>query len=65
MQVRELRSMWQELWFNMADGIKSEYDRIKATNVFEFYELFDLWRKKTEADRSKYQKKTKQQGNGK
>lgn len=28
----------------MADGKKSEYERIKATDTFEFWKLFDLWK---------------------
>lgn len=27
----------------MSNGIKSEYDKIVATDVFEFWTLYDLW----------------------
>lgn len=35
--------MWQELWFKMAGGDPLKYDKIKKTNVFEFYNLLKLW----------------------
>jgi hypothetical protein len=30
----------------MAGGIKSEYEKIKATDIFEFYPILDLWKEK-------------------
>jgi hypothetical protein len=35
--------MWREVWWEMAKGVKSEYEKIKATDVFEFWNLFNLW----------------------
>jgi hypothetical protein len=42
--------MWQETWWAMAGGIKSEYDSVKGTDVFEFWKLFDLWKLKQERE---------------
>lgn len=52
--------MWQETWFAMSNGIQSEYDQLKRTNVFEFYKIYDLWKKKNELQRAtrKQQHKT-------
>lgn len=45
----------------MANGIKSEYENIKATDVFEFWTIFDLWEEKmqreTEAIKSRIPRK--------
>lgn len=38
--------MWSELWFEMAQGVPSEIERIKATDIFTFWPIFDLWEKK-------------------
>jgi len=54
--------MWRETWWNMAGGIKSEYDRIKKTDVFEFWKLFDLWHASVEKERDYYKQKTQQDG---
>ena len=43
--------MWIEIWWSMANGDKSEYDRLKATNVLEFWKLFDLWKARNESER--------------
>lgn len=43
--------MWIEIWWSMANGDKAEYDRIKATNVLEFWKLFDLWKARNESER--------------
>jgi hypothetical protein len=34
----------------MADGVKGDYDRIKKTDIFEFWLLFDLWEKRMSRD---------------
>jgi hypothetical protein len=62
LQVQGLRDTWRETWWSMADGNKSEYDKIKATSVFEFWKLFDLWREKVERERDVYRKKNQQNG---
>lgn len=46
--------MWRELWFTMAEGKKSEYDRIKATDVLEFWALYDLWKQQNARQRDEY-----------
>lgn len=51
--------MWRELWWKMAGGIKSEYDKIKGTSVFEFWALFDLWKNKIELEREAVKNKPK------
>jgi hypothetical protein len=56
--------MWRELWWKMADGVKSEYDRIKATDVMEFWKLFDLWQQRMEQQREQAQKNKNLQNNG-
>lgn len=63
LQVQEMRDTWREVWWTMAEGIKSEYDKIKATDVFEYWKLFDLWKDKVDRERETY--KTKNQRNGK
>jgi len=42
-EIKRLRKMWRGLWWRMAGEVKSEYERIKGTDVFEFFPLFDLW----------------------
>jgi len=49
----------------MAGGVKSEYDKIKATDVFEYWKLFDLWRDRVNRERELYQQKQQKQHNGK
>jgi hypothetical protein len=56
-QVQEMRDMWRELWYGMAEGSKTEYDKIKVTDVFEFWKLFDLHKEKVKKERETYQKK--------
>lgn len=34
----------------MAEGKKSEYEKIKGTPVFEFWQIFDLWKTKVKQD---------------
>lgn len=57
--------MWREVWWSMAGGVKSEYDKIKATDVFEYWKLFDLWRDRLNRERELYQHKQNQHTNGK
>jgi hypothetical protein len=40
----------------MADGKQSEYDRIKALDVLEFWGVFNLWREKVKRDTKQYKK---------
>lgn len=54
--------MWRELWWNMGDGVKSEYDKIKRTDVFEFWKLFDLWNATVTKQREYYKQKNQQHG---
>jgi hypothetical protein len=51
--------MWRELWWAMAKGKKSEFDRIKATNVFEFWGVFDLWKEQMKLERSALERQAK------
>lgn len=53
--------MWRELWWNMADGVKSEYDKIKRTDVFEFWKLFDLWNAAVTKQRDLYKQQNQHQ----
>lgn len=62
LQVRELKEMWQELWFKMAGGVISEYNRIKQINLFEFYALFDLWREEVGKEKKNLKRKVDQHG---
>jgi len=39
----EKRKHWMVLCWAMAGGVKSEYDRIWATEIVEFWYLFDMW----------------------
>jgi hypothetical protein len=43
----------------MADSVKSEYDRIKATETLEFWKLFQMWREKIERERQSLQSRKK------
>ncbi len=45
----------------VADGVKSEYEKIKTTDVFEFWKLFDLWKEKTARERDLFKQKNQQQ----
>jgi hypothetical protein len=54
--------MWRELWWNMADGVKSEYDRVKKTDVLEFWKLFDLWSDALKKERDNYKQQTQKNG---
>jgi hypothetical protein len=38
-----MKDSWRELWWHMAKGSQTEYERIKALDVFEFYTVRDLW----------------------
>lgn len=41
--AKKMKDSWRELWWNMAKGSQTEYEEIKALDVFEFYTLKDLW----------------------
>lgn len=45
---------WIELWHKMARGVKGEYDKIVATDVVEFWYIFDLWVDNVKAENSRY-----------
>lgn len=60
MQINEMRATWQEIWWAMGGGVKSEYDKIKATDVFEYYKLFDLWRERVNRERDNYKHQNQQ-----
>lgn len=45
-EVNEMIKNWQELWFYMADYDMNAYLKIKGTDVFEFWSLFEVWKKK-------------------
>ena len=57
-QIHEHRAMWQELWWNMANGEAMAYREIKRMDVFEFYSFFDKWRDRNnrEAEMAKKQR---------
>lgn len=61
-QVKETRDMWTELWFKMADGVTSDYERIKRTSVFEFWDLFDMWQAKLKKETKMYNSLNKKHG---
>lgn len=52
-EARNTKKEWIELWFKMANGVKSEYDKIYATDVFEFWTLYDLWLERIKAANAK------------
>lgn len=45
----------------MAGGVKSEYERIKGTDIFEFWAIFDLWKEKVKAETNDYKQKRRKQ----
>lgn len=60
-QIADHRKMWQELWWNMAEGDITGYREIKKLDVFEFWGFFDKWRERNqkESDRLRQQQNTK------
>jgi hypothetical protein len=46
----------------MAGNVKSEYDRVKGTDVLEFWKLFDMWQLQEKADRARYLKQKANNG---
>jgi hypothetical protein len=58
-QINDLRGMWQELWWAMAGGKMDEYHKIKGTNVFEFWKIFDLWKAQTARQREALRQQSK------
>lgn len=50
LQIQEIQNTWIELFWAMANGIKSEYDKLKATDILEFWKLFDLWEARLERE---------------
>src|SRR5690606_25554801 len=47
------RKSWIDLWYMMGDGDKSIINALKSTRGFEFWRLFELFKKKTESLKSK------------
>lgn len=43
----------------MANGVKSEYDKIYATDLFEFWTLYDLWMDKIKEENARRRVKQK------
>jgi hypothetical protein len=60
LQVEETRNTWRRLWWEMAGHVKSEYDKIKITDIFEFYSLLDMWSAQVKAERETYKQKNQQ-----
>lgn len=56
--------MWRELWWKMAGEVKSEYDNMKQTDVFEFWKLFDMWQAKLEREKQHYKQLNNSRKNG-
>lgn len=61
LQVDETRTTWRRLWWEMSDHVKSEYDKIKTTDIFEFYSLLDMWAAQVKAEREAYKQKQQNQ----
>lgn len=53
--MRLLKRNWMELWWKMAGGVKSEYEKIVSTELMEFWHLYDIWldRMKAENERAR------------
>lgn len=47
--MRQIRKNWQEIFFSMAGGKKTEYDSIVATDILDFWTLYDLWISQTQS----------------
>lgn len=61
-EIENHRKIWQELFWNMADGDVLKYNEIKRLDaITEFWKFFDLWRerqsKKIEQARKQQPKK--------
>lgn len=48
----ECLKKWKELWYAMAEQDTTRYKVLKASDVFEFWSLFDAWKEKLEALKS-------------
>lgn len=42
-ELKKIKKSWVELWFKMANGSMAEYERIIATDVLDFWGIYDLW----------------------
>jgi len=44
---------WLELWFKMANGVQSEMKSIMATDILDFWTIYDLWLERIKEQNSK------------
>lgn len=58
-ECHDIRTTWRELWYNMADGVQIEYEKIKGLDVLEFWAVFNMWREKIKKDTNNYNKNGK------
>lgn len=59
----EIRDNYERTWIAMADNNASIYEDIKRLEIYEYWALFDSWRKRKEAEAQHYkQQQTKKHG---
>lgn len=52
-ELKKIKKSWVELWFKMANGSMAEYEKIIATDVLEFWGIYDLWLERMKAENAK------------
>lgn len=58
-EVIEIRDNYERTWIAMADGNVSIYNDIKGLELYEYWNLFDSWRKKKEAEANSIREQNK------
>jgi hypothetical protein len=46
----KLRKLWEEVFWNMAEGDATRYQVLKGTEEIEFFNLFELHKKRIEKE---------------
>lgn len=50
----EIKDNYERTWIAMADNNATAYNDIKRLELFEYWALFDSWRKRKEAEAQQY-----------
>jgi hypothetical protein len=48
LRIQSCERRWTELLFSMSDMDTARYEALKGIDIFEFYTLFDNWKKRIE-----------------
>jgi hypothetical protein len=49
-EVKLIRDTWAKIWYAMAGGNVSDYERIKALEIHEFYRVYGIHKHKIETE---------------